>query len=92
MHMRGLWGVMTGDPFPAKEIYEYKPLACINDRIYGDIGIVAKSSPEGFELAKTVKEKNIGVSAVYCYIDGTCYASSEKLCDQFKAFFEDDLK
>ena len=48
---------MSGDPFPAKEIYGYKPLVYINDRVYGEIGIVAKSPPEGFSLAGTVKEK-----------------------------------
>lgn len=35
----------------------YKPLVYINDRVYGEIGIVAKSPPEGFSLAGTVKEK-----------------------------------
>lgn len=48
---------MSGDPFPAKEIYGYKPLVYINDRVYGEIGIIAKSPPEGFSLAGTVKEK-----------------------------------
>ena len=53
-----IFGVfMSGDPFPAKEIYGYKPLVYINDRVYGEIGIVAKSPPEGFSLAGTVKEK-----------------------------------
>ena len=47
-----IFGVfMSGDPFPAKEIYGYKPLVYINDRVYGEIGIVAKSPPEGFSLA-----------------------------------------
>ena len=53
-----IFGVfMTGDPFPAKEIYAYKPLVYINDRVYGEIGIVETSHPEGFKLAGTVKEK-----------------------------------
>lgn len=38
------------------------------------------------------KEKYVTVNAVYCYINGTCYTSSQELCDQFMAFFEDDLK
>lgn len=38
------------------------------------------------------KEKDIGINAVYCYINGTCYASSQELCDQLITFFEDDLK
>lgn len=53
-----IFGVfMSGDPFPAKEIYGYKPLVYINDRVYGEIGIVETSPPEGFKLAGTVKEK-----------------------------------
>lgn len=48
---------MSGDPFPAKEIYGYKPMVYIHDRVYGEIGIVVTSPPEGFELAGTVKEK-----------------------------------
>lgn len=53
-----IFGVfLSGDPFPAKEIYGYKPLVYINDRVYGGIGIVETSPPEGFKLAGTVKEK-----------------------------------
>lgn len=53
-----IFGVfMSDDPFPAKEIYGYKPMVCINDRVYGEIGAVTKSPPEGFKLAGTVKEK-----------------------------------
>lgn len=48
---------MSGDPFPAKEIYGYKPMVCINNRVYGEIGIALESLPEGFKLAGTVKEK-----------------------------------
>lgn len=34
------------------------------------------------------KEKDIGVNAVYCYINGTWYASSQEICDRFIAFLK----
>lgn len=48
---------MSGDPFPAKEIYVYKPMVCINDRIYDDVGTGVESLPKGFVRAGEVREK-----------------------------------
>lgn len=48
---------MSQQPVLQEGKYGYKPMVYINDRIYGDIGIVVKSPPEGFELAGEVKEK-----------------------------------
>lgn len=48
---------MSGDPFPSKEIYGYKPMVYVNDQIYHDIGIVVQTLPEEAVLAGEVKEK-----------------------------------